>query len=194
MTMFLQSLSSVLAWYYGFREIQLMQVFVDHVMNDQKKNQCSNDGRLEGHIDALCHFEHCKCFFCNSYSLLRSRNFLKCPGRKRNYVHGGWLFTATYRTGMYTIAFCTPKSLYESENQVGGVHILQPSVPASEISWRRKLWPGGTFLKTSKWGLCTCSWWSSQRSTIGWLALRDDRVVSLWNWVVQPLASRGRLL
>lgn len=93
MSMFLQNFSSVLAFpfckmarYYGFREIQLMQVFGDHKMNNQEKNY-GNVGRLEGHIDALRHFEHCKCFFCNSYSLLRSRDFLKCPGRKCNYMH-----------------------------------------------------------------------------------------------------------
>lgn len=41
----------------------------------------------------------------------------------------------------------------------------------------------------------TCSCRSSQRSTMGWLALREDRVVSLWNslWLDHVPASRGRL-
>lgn len=76
MTMFLQNLSSVLALpfckmarYNGFREIQLMQVFVDCMMNHQKNNY-GNNGRLEGHLDVLCHFEHCRCFL------------LKVPGTK----------------------------------------------------------------------------------------------------------------
>lgn len=41
----------------------------------------------------------------------------------------------------------------------------------------------------------TCSCLSSQRSTMGWLALSDDRAVSLWNslWLAHVPASRGRL-
>lgn len=130
MTMFLQNLSSVLALpfckmarYYGFREIQLLQVFVDRMMNDQKKNH-GNDGRLEAQpsVPAIVYWD-----------ILKKKTVANL---KKNAGRG----------------------------------------------------------QTSKWGLRTCSWRSSQRSTIGWLALRDDRVVSLWNWVVQPLASRGRLL
>lgn len=45
--------------------------------------------------------------------------------------------------------------------------------------------------ETFQWKTSTCR--SSHRSTKGWLALRDERVISLWNWVDQPLASRGRL-
>lgn len=40
----------------------------------------------------------------------------------------------------------------------------------------------------------TCSCFSSQRSTIGWLALREERALSLWNWLDQLLGSLGRLL
>lgn len=41
----------------------------------------------------------------------------------------------------------------------------------------------------------TCSCLSSQRSTMGWLALSDERAVSLWNslWLAHVPASRGRL-
>lgn len=41
----------------------------------------------------------------------------------------------------------------------------------------------------------TCSGLPSQRSTMGWLALSDERAVSLWNslWLDQVPASRGRL-
>lgn len=41
----------------------------------------------------------------------------------------------------------------------------------------------------------TCSCLSSQRSTMGWLAMSDERAVSLWNslWLAHVPASRGRL-
>lgn len=39
----------------------------------------------------------------------------------------------------------------------------------------------------------TCSWRSSQRSTMGWLALRDERAPSRWNWLAHAVVSRGRL-
>lgn len=111
--------------------------------------------------------------------------------QKSMFLVWGWHIITSCQTGFWTLVnvktqwsrgSCKPLHKKHPPHSNEYVQLVSPSVYSCTVNTGTEHGP-------------TCSCLSSQRSTMGWLALSDERAVSLWNslWLAHVPASLGRL-